>query len=184
MAASGKTGKRKSAKRAQRKGGPRKDPSDPDHNLRRIDNTANATHCWQVNVKRRGRTISKNFSDGTYGSKAEAHAAALAYRDSVLEQVSGAGYTVWRRNRGQLRNSTGVVGVGRYARRRKTRGGVTRQPYWQAFWHDADGIRHTASFAVAEFGEARAKALAIATRRKAMDECAAELLRRGQIYGA
>lgn len=59
-------------------------------NIRRIDTPPAArrqTHAWQVHVVRQGSEHTKMFSDGVYNSKVDARAAAIHYRDALLDQL-------------------------------------------------------------------------------------------------
>lgn len=168
----------------KRTGGPRKAPTNPDHNLRRIDNEETATRAWIVIIKRRGRAVHKYFTDNIHGGRRKARLAARAWRDEMLKKLSDANYVVWRRNIPQRRNRTGIVGIGCYERVRSKGGKPYRESYWQAFWHDADGERHTKSFSVTTYGETRSKALAMEAREIAMRKVQAALRRRGVVYGA
>ena len=175
---------KRNPKAAHGRGGPRKRPKNPNHNLKRYErSSAAAVSAWRVTIKRRNEVVCTYFTDSRYGGKAAAHAAAIAFRDATLARLSDGDYAAWRRNRGQQRGKTGIVGVGRYSRIRNRRGKKVEEPYWQAFWHDADGKRHTASFSSWEYGEARAKTLAIGVRRRAMKEVRETLLQRKFIYG-
>lgn len=162
------------------KGGPFREARTEHHHIVRVDNDVTSTHSWKVTLKRRGKYLHKYFSDSVHGGKKQALAAAKAHRDRLMAEISDADYAIWRRNRMQTRNRSGTVGIGRYVKRDTGR----ERPYWQAFWHDADGIRRTCQFGVLKYGERQARALASAARRKAMEEVREELVRRGMIYGA
>src|SRR6266700_3482135 len=122
----------------------------------------------------------KYFRDDAYGEKEKALKAAKAWRDSLMRAVSGADYTIWRRNRRHKGNASGVVGVGRYIARDQW----GKRPFWQAFWHTTDGERRSGKFSVLKYGEKHAKQLACEARRKAMEEVRQELTRRRIVYGA
>jgi AP2 domain len=162
------------------KGGPFREARTENHHIVRVDKDANSTWSWKVTLKRRKKYIHKYFTDTVHGGKKQALVAAKAWRDRLMAEISDADYVVWRRNRMQGRNQSGVVGVGRYIKRDTGR----ERPYWQAFWHDADGNRQTCQFGVLKHGERGAKALACAARLKAMEEVRKELIRRGIVYGA
>jgi hypothetical protein len=133
---------------------------------------------WKVNLKRRTRYMHKYFPDVKYGGTDNALAAAQAYLDSLMSAASNPDYMLWRRNKKTKRNTSGIVGVGRYLIRYRKR----RRLQWTAFWQDADGKRRCKVFFVSTHGERQAKALAVAARRDAMAELHEELTRRGAIY--
>lgn len=138
-----------------------------------------SSRCWKVNLKRRNKYMYKYFRDEAYGGKEKALKAAKAYRDSLMGAVSGADYTMWRRNRRHKGNKSGVVGVGRYFARDES----GKRPFWQAFWRTADGVRQGRKFSVLRYGEKHAKQLATEARRKAMKEVRRELIRSRMVYG-
>lgn len=129
---------------------------------------------------RRGKSLHKYFADSVWGGKLKALKAARAYRDSLMATNSGAQYVLWRRSWETSRNTSGIVGVGRYVRR----GGSAVSAVWQAFWNSADGVRRSRTFAVKRHGETRARQLACEARKKGMMELRLELVRRGIVYGA
>jgi len=160
------------------KDGPTKGLRPDYHQIIRQEQTEKTAACWKVNLKRRGKYMHKYFPDVKYGGKENALEAAKAYRDSLMSAVSESDYMLWRRNKKTERNTSGIVGVGRYLVRYRKR----RKLLWQAFWQDADGKRRCKVFFVETHGEREAKALAVAAREEAMRELREELLRRGAIY--
>ena len=93
------------------------------HHIIRLEKTEKTAPGWKINLKRRGRYMHKYFTDTKYGGRAKALRAAKVYRDSLMAVASGAEYAIWRRNKMPESNTSGIVGVGRYAvkYRRKTR---------------------------------------------------------------
>ncbi len=151
----------------------------PDYrHIIRQKNTGKTVAGWKVNLKRRSKYMHKYFRDTKYGGRDNALEAAKAYRDSLMSVASESDYMLWRRNKKTERNTSGIVGVGRYAVQYRKR----KRLLWQAFWQDADGKRRCKVFFVSTHGESQAKALAIAARRDAMAELREELIRRGAIY--
>jgi hypothetical protein len=151
----------------------------PDYrHIIRQEMTEKTTACWKVNIKRRSRYMHKYFPDAKYGSKENALAAAQVYLDSLMSATSNPDYMLWRRNKKPETNTSGIVGVGRYAVKYRKR----RRLLWQAMWKDADNKQHCKRFFVSTHGERQAKALAVAARRDAMLELHEELTRRGAIY--
>lgn len=141
----------------------------PHRYIRRIDNERTGTHSWHVAIRCRNHAITRHFSDGVYGGKRKALKAAVAFRDATLLQFRDVDYAVWlRRKRGA--NTSGITGVARYVNYSRTPGQSAEYPYWQAFWRDLDGKRHTRTFSVLQYGERKARKLAIEARRAAMLE--------------
>jgi hypothetical protein len=152
------------------------------HNIIRLKKTEKASRGWKVNLKRRGKYMHKYFTDEKYGGKAKALQAAKTYRDSLMAVTSDADYALWRKNKMPSTNTSGIVGVARYAVWYKYK--RKRLPLWQAVWDDIEGKRHCRRFFVSSNGERQAKKLAIKARLEAMEELRQELIRRGAIYGA
>jgi hypothetical protein len=151
----------------------------PDHrHIGRYEASEKTAACWKVSLKRRSKYMHKYFSDAKYGGKDIALEAAKAYLDSLMSAASNPDYMLWRRNKKPETNTSGIVGVGRYAV--KYRKG--RRLLWQAMWKDADGKTHCKRYFVATHGERQAKALACAARRDGLAELHEELTRRGAIY--
>jgi len=145
--------------------------------IARQERSAKTVPGWKVALQRAGKYMHKYFSDKKFGGKIKGLKAAKAWRDSRLAAASGVNYVLWRRNKLYSHNSSGIVGVGRYV----VRYGKKKQTVWDAFWEDADGKRHCRRFFVATHGERRAKALACAARRDAIEELRLEVIRRGRI---
>jgi hypothetical protein len=136
--------------------------------IHRVDNLLTHTHCWKVQVKRRNACMHKYFSDNVYGSKDAALEAAIVYRNSFIQDVSGVDYLLWLRNINRPNNTSGIIGVARYVARSKK--SQYECPYWQAFWKDADGKRRSRTFTIRQYGEEGAKERACEARREAMME--------------
>jgi hypothetical protein len=144
----------------------------------RQETTGKTAAGWKVNLKRRSRYMHKYFPDAKYGGRENALEAAQAYLDSLMSAASNPDYMLWRRIKKPATNTSGIVGVGRYAVKYRKR----RRLLWQAMWEDADGKKHCKRYFVSTHGERQAKALAVAARRDAMAELHEELTRRGAIY--
>jgi hypothetical protein len=143
--------------------------------IARQERSAKTVPGWKVAIQRQGKYMHKYFSDKQFGGKTKAFAAAKTWRDEVVAATSGVNYVLWRRNKMYPHNTSDIVGVGRYV----VRYGRKKQIVWDAFWEDADGKRCGRRFFVATHGERRAKALAVAARRDAIEELRQELIRRG-----
>jgi len=70
-----------------------------------------------------------------------------------------------RIHRYDRRSRTGIVGVNLWVQRTR-RGTLLR--YYAATWCDETGFQHRRTFSTAKYGEARARALAVAVRREAV----------------
>jgi hypothetical protein len=138
-------------------------------NITRIDNDVNHTHAWVVIVQRNNHCVRQYFSDGVYGGKRKALAAAKVFHTQVLEAVSAYEYHLQRRSIVRCNNSSGVSGVGRYDQLANPNTG-RRTIYWLAYWDDVDGIRKSRKFSVLKYGERAAKKLAITERATRLHE--------------
>jgi len=142
--------------------------------IRRVDDAERSrTHAWLVQVQRRNRIVIRMFSDSLHGGRRAALAAALAFRAATLKQMHDPGYALWRRNRKRRNNTSGIVGVARYASRERAGRKFIEREYWQAFADDGKGARRSRKFSVAKYGETRARALAIRARRAMLREVGA-----------
>lgn len=142
--------------------------SHPLHHIHRIDHAPSHTYAWVVQVQRRGRITLRRFSDGRYGGRRAALAAAIRCRDSLLKNAPERRYALWRRNQKRRNNTSGIVGVGRYVSREHARGRIIERVSWQAFWDGPDGKRHSRKFSVNLHGEKQARELAQRVRAAAM----------------
>lgn len=141
----------------------------PHRFIRRIDNERTRTHSWHVAIRSRNQAVTRHFSDSVHGGKRKALQAAIAFRDEMLAQLRDADYSKWlRRKRGN--NTSGIVGVARYVNVSQTQEHPQEYPYWQAFWRDRDGKRHTRTFSVLKYGERGARQMAIKARQTAVQE--------------
>ncbi len=111
---------------------------------------------WWVSLRRRGHKIVRLFKDSVYGSNESAYAQAYAYRDAIIEAIPPATNheqaVLLRKN-----NKSGISGV----RRVETRDGDA----WQATLMTNEGQKRE-NFSVFKLGEAAAKSMAIAQRRR------------------
>lgn len=126
-------------------------------NITRTDYDLKRTHGWLVRVQHMGQTHIKFFSDGVHGGKRKALAVAKEYRESI-QRLEGGEHWIWSRSIVRKNNTSGIPGVGRYTRM------DTQQVYWCAHWTEQDGTRRQRKFAVTQYGERRARQLAIEER--------------------
>ncbi|MEM8559624.1 MAG: AP2 domain-containing protein [Bacteroidota bacterium] len=125
-------------------------------NITRIDIAPNgasprrsATHGWQVRVRRNGQRHTKFFSDARHGGSDAALAAALTYRDTLLDELPDATPPAARR----AWSNTGVSGLS--LRTKSGKDGADKL-YVQLSWIDAEGKRRGAAYSVAKWGLRRA----------------------------
>ncbi len=143
-------------------------------NITRIDNDINRTHAWLVQVQRNYFNTIKMFSDGVYGGKRKALAAAKEFHAQVLAAVPGYDYLHHIRSVVRRNTTSGIPGVGRYDPIVNPNTGH-RVVFWLAFWTDENGVPHKRKFVVSKYGERKAKQLAVAERKKRLQEvCAAK----------
>jgi hypothetical protein len=138
--------------------------------ISRID--SGSTHGWFVRGYKNGKTYSKLFSDLKCGGKRKAQRNARQHRDELSEKLA----LIPTKPRGRRivyrdsRNTTGVLGVCRTAKRSAT--GRVNECY-SVSWRPEPGVQKCTSFSIKKYGEKKAFQLAVAHRRK--------MLR--QIYG-
>ncbi len=112
---------------------------------------------WIVNVKRQGRLFSRNFYDGVYGDRESALVMAVAYRDA-LQRLFPPLTQLEQRTKTRVNNKSGVPGV-------MAKFDSGRLKAWIATL-EVSGVIHHKYFSVREYGEGKAKALAIAARQE------------------
>lgn len=136
------------------------------YGIRRVDSDGSRTHAWVVTIARRRRKFVKCFTDGVYGGKRKALAAAIAYRDQIISRNPPMTLkefcSVMKRN-----NRSGVSGVCRYASGDPRRDGKLRW-YWIARWSPEPGKTKQIKFSVNKYGEKDAFQRAVHARKKAL----------------
>ncbi len=143
-------------------------------NIHRTDDDNSRTHAWLVQVQRHNQIAMKMFSDGVWGGKRKALAAARAWRDELTQPLTEQAHALWLRNRLRSNNRSGLVGVARYERTvdansRKNSGAA----FWLGFWIDEHGASRKRKFSVKLWGERGAKQKAIAARALGVSEAEA-----------
>ena len=136
------------------------------YGITRIDSDKSRTYAWVVNLSRRRRTFIKHFTDGVYGGKRKALAAAIAYRDHIITHYPPLTLkefcSVIKRN-----NRSGIPGVGRYAGSEPRQDGELRW-YWIARWSPEPGKTKQIKFSVDKYGEEGAFQRAIRARKNGL----------------
>ena len=139
-------------------------------NITRIDNDANRTHAWLVQVRRQNHSDVKMFSDGIYGGKRNSLRAAINYHAQIMEEISRYEYQMWWRTILRRNNKSGIPGVGRYEAKYDGR----LVEFWLASWIDEHGKGRKRKFSVQRYGENQARQLAIDERERQLERvCAA-----------
>ncbi|CAB5721809.1 AP2 domain [Delftia tsuruhatensis] len=112
---------------------------------------------WTVNVRRRGRLVSRHFFDNAYGGRESANRMAQAYRDAVMRLFPP--HTLLTLNtKPRTTNTSGVPGVRGICRNGKL-------VAWLAAI-ESGGQKYFKRFPIRQYGDERAKALAIAARQE------------------
>lgn len=138
------------------------------YGVSRIDDDVYRTHAWRVSLCRRGKRHVKNFADKKMGGKGKALAAAKDYRDELLRKFPPMTRTefcaILRSN-----NKSGISGVYKYAKPFTLKNGTVKKNwYWEATWPIGNSEQAHINFSVNEYGEERARQMAIDARKKAM----------------
>lgn len=148
---------------------PRKNPR---RNISRIEMYAakgNHHGGWEVRMQRQGRKHCKFFADGQNGGKRSAFRHAQLYRDELENRLKP--YTVKRlAEKPSVRNTSGVVGVRKGYQTFESNDYEYRYEFWIAQWIDGLGRRRTRSFSVGKFGDEEAFDMALAVRRKGVNQ--------------
>ena len=135
--------------------------------ISRID--SGSTRGWFVRGYKNGKIYSKLFSDMKCGSKRKAQKEARQYRDDLYEKLA----QIPTKPRGprivyrDVRNTTGVLGVSRQAR--KSPNGTISEVY-SVSWRPSPGEQKCTSFSIRKHGEEKAFKMAVALRRKMLRE--------------
>lgn len=135
--------------------------------ISRID--SGSTHGWFVRGYRNGKTFSRLFSDLKHGGTEAALDEARTFRASLYEDLEKipaqprARRVVTR----DSRNTTGVIGV---CRTTKTGPNGTKHACFSVSWRPERGVQKCTSFSIRKYGEEKAFQLAVAHRKKMMQE--------------
>lgn len=138
------------------------------YGISRIDDDIHRSHAWRVSLSRRGKRYVKNFADKKCDGKMKALAAAKLYRDDLIKEVLPLSRrefcSILRSN-----NKSGISGVCKYGKPFTLKDGTVKKNwYWEATWPVGDGKQANRIFSVNEYGDDKARELAIGARRSAM----------------
>ncbi|MBX0330013.1 hypothetical protein K2Z83_20300 [Oscillochloris sp. ZM17-4] len=130
----------------------------PDHlqHISRVDHPRHHTHGFFVRVTRNGQLRQKFFSDKKLGSRAQALAAALSWRDQTIAAVGGQLKPPIAGEPG--RSNTGVAGVSLIVR--------GEHMAYQATWRDPSGRLRRTTVSIDRHGQDAAMAVALAKIRE------------------
>ncbi len=158
--------------------------------ISRVDSPDRNEHCWLVRATKDSVTYSKSFADKKYGGKENALKIAVEYRDKLYKSLNidpskprKRGFRVFpypfftKKNN----NKTGVVGVYRATKtvEKETPEGkknIVVRDYFVASINVEKYKQVQKFFSVAEYGEEKARKLAIAWRKKMEKEVAGRIV--------
>jgi len=139
----------------------------PRRNITRIDlvsRNGKLISGWEVRIQRRRERVQKFFCDSKFGGKRSALRAAQGFRDTTEAKLKP--MTVADRAlQPSARNHSGTVGVRRQHQVDRRGEFEYHYDYWVAQWTDGLGRRKTRSFSVGQFGEKKARQMAVAARQ-------------------
>ena len=119
-----------------------------------------ASAHWVVLIDNASGRNSKRFADSKLGGEQKALAAAVQYRDELVERLG-------IQDRLDKPESP-HPGVSRTESINRRDGYPRKEVYWQAYWAKPDGSQATKRFSVNKFGEEAAKDLAVQARQRAV----------------
>jgi hypothetical protein len=114
---------------------------------------------------RKGKRVTKYFSDADYGGKRKALLAAQKHRDALEQKMRG--YTARQLSQKERSNNTsGIVGVRRVEETDYRWNSQPTYGFWVAQWSPRKGVRRTARFSIEKYGEDEAYRLAVQARKR------------------
>jgi len=135
----------------------------------RIDDDRYHTHAWRVSLRRRGKSLVKNFPDKKHSGKANALRLAKAYRDKLLAEhppLSRREFSSTIRSN----NNSGISGVCKFSKKYILANSKEIESwYWEAHWPTERGESKSERFSVNKYGDEIARAMAIRTRNNGME---------------
>jgi hypothetical protein len=147
------------------------------YGITRVDHERSRTHAWRVTIQRQGKVHVGHFSDGVYGGKQKALAAAKRYRDDLLAKhppLSRKDYcSILRRN-----NRSGLAGVSYHAEVIETGHGPVERRFWIARLPLEPWRTKLVKFSVAKYGAEEAFRRAVKARLDALQGISGSVLAR------
>lgn len=139
------------------------------YGISRIDNDRYHTHAWRVSLRRRGKSLVKNFPDKKHGGNEEALQLARSYRDYLLAEYPPLSRkefsSVIRSN-----NNSGITGVYKFSKKYTLANSQEVESwYWEAHWPTERGESRSERFSVNRYGDEIARAMAIRTRNQGLE---------------
>ena len=139
------------------------------YGISRIDDNRYHTHAWRVSLRRRGKSLVKNFPDKKHSGKHEALQLAKSYRDKLLAEhppLSRKEFSSTIRSN----NNSGISGVYKFAKKYTLANSQEVESwYWEAHWPTDRGESKSERFSVNKYGDEIARAMAIRTRNIGME---------------
>jgi len=140
----------------------------PMYGITRVDHERSRTHAWRVTIQRQGKVHVGHFSDGVFGSKPKALAAAKKYRDGLLSKfppLTRKEYcSILRRN-----NRSGLAGVSYHAEVIETERGPVERRFWIARLPLQPWRTKLVKFSIAKYGAEEAFRRAVKARMDALE---------------
>lgn len=138
------------------------------YGITRVDHERSRTHAWRVTIQRQGKVHVGHFSDGVFGGKQKALAAAKKYRDGLLAKfppLTRKEYcSILRRN-----NRSGLAGVSYHAEVIETERGPVERRFWIARLPLEPWRTKLVKFSVAKYGAEEAFRRAVKARLDALE---------------
>jgi hypothetical protein len=139
----------------------------PMYGITRVDHERSRTHAWRVTIQRQGKIHVGHFSDGVFGGRQKALAAAKKYRDSLLAKypplTRKAYCSILRRN-----NRSGLAGVSFHSEVIETERGPVERRFWIARLPLQPWRTKLVKFSVAKYGAEEAFRRAVKARMDAL----------------
>lgn len=145
---------------------------DPRRNISRLDKLnakGSPIGGWLVRFQRCNQRIQRFFADSVCGGKRKSLNAAKEFRDEVDSQTR----TFKTKELAEFpstRNQSGVVGVRLHRETKLINHREYHYWFWVAQWIDGRGQRKTRSFSVHQHGDEEAYRMAVAARRKGVNQ--------------
>ena len=141
------------------------------YGITRVDHAGSRTHAWRVTIQRQGKIHVGHYSDGVFGGKQKALAAAKKFRDSLLSKhppLTRRDYcSILRRN-----NRSGLAGVSYHAEVIETGHGPVERRFWIARLPLEPWRTKLVKFSVAKYGAEEAFRRAVKARTEALERLA------------